>query len=927
MTGVLTKAPADDLMVEWCGPHALIRCRQESAGDRLLAAVPERAGHLAVLPSAAAQRHPELESTIYGLLRSVVQPERGLHTVWLAIPGLGEDQGEWAPLVRRLIGEFSIDIVAPDGPVAGTPGTGIYVGPSIGSAGWRRFHTGSPSAVVSTRFPVPAWERALPAVPVSEAGVVVEPVAAGLLMRGAPAPPLSAAHPAFRVPVDQGRPKVIIEGGRILPGQAAVLLEMIPFTVRSMLLCVPLDPAIAGLGWVSLLAERCSTDIVFSAGAQLADPDGGCSVVTGAGLAKAFRPFPTILRQRPGVLEQEVLDIAPPPSGWQRYAARGYRIGGDGPVIDVVPGGLVLRENAAPASGLATRAPFDPYGWTLTVGVPGEAVSPTLVEAFERLIAGAGGDRLRTVRIRADGKLDDQARERIEGIAREAGVALELPDDTEKPSPVTMPPIPVAMVSGPAPATAPPTTAEPGAEQGKPEPSSPAATSGADGRVKVPAPSPPPPVAKRPPQAPPQWTPPPGVRPGQEPSQEERSPETRTPQAPPPARNPMTPPVTANTATPTAPVPPATPATPVMPPVPSVSAMPSVPSVPSVPAPLPMVSGPAPATPVAPAPVGEPAEPPTADAEAGEQEPPEDDEGVVADAGPWPVRASTSAEQTKFSAAAGNAFTDGLSLVNSALATWPALRRRETGAKADYVAVCLYLTRGPSGAVSVNRDLRAGREVPLEAYTTCLVSGLARLPIHRRAVLRQACSDPQWPAGTIVTDPGFVSAGIQYDTVVPEAEIDLLIWPATARRTSELVLNRPIEEAVFFPGRRFKVLETRATQEPREDVEGQPVPTTTVLLRELVPGESDVDAADASALARLDRAWQVRQRTDLRLITDSDVVKRLTMPMVVAQDKPAQDEPAQDEAAEGKPAEGKPAENEAAENEAVEPAATEGNIA
>ncbi|MFD2420644.1 hypothetical protein [Amycolatopsis pigmentata] len=898
MTGVVTKAPADDLMVEWCGPHALVRCRQESAGDRLLAAVPARAGHLAVLPSAAAQRHPELESTIYGLLRSVLQPERGIHTVWLAIPGLGTDQGAWAPLVRRLISEFTIDIVAPDGPVAGSAGSGIYVGPGIGAAGWRRFHSGSPSAVVSTRFPVPAWERALPAVPVSEAGVVVEPVGAGLLMRGAPAPPLTPAHPAFRVPVDQGRPKLIIEGGRILPGQAGVLLDMIPPAVRATLLYVPLDPALAGLGWVSLLAERCKTDIVFSAGAQLVDPGGDHSVVTGVGLAKAFRPFPTILRQRPGVLEQEVLDIAPPPSGWRRYAARGYRIGSDGPVIDVVPGGLVLREDAAPVGGLATRAPFDPYGWTLTVGVPGTAVSRTLVEAFERLLAGAGGDRLRTVRVRTDGELDDQGRERIEGIARHAGVPLELPAATERPSVVTVPAIPLSMSMVSGPATAPPTTTEPETAQGKSQGSE------ANGRVEARTAGPRPPQEKRSPRPHPQGTP--ETQPPAAP--EERPLETRAP-----VKKDVTPAVTTKTAVPPAPVPPARPvvppvppAAPVVPPVPPAAPVASpvppaappkpagpVPAVSAPPLPVSMVSGPAPVAPVppgpaapvapsAPDPAEETTELPKIEDDVVEEPAPDDDDVVVTDAEPWPVRASTSAEQGKFSAAAGNAFTDGLSLVNSALATWPALRRRETGAKADYVAVCLYLTRGPSGAVSVNRALRAGREVPLDAYTTCLVSGLARLPIHRRAVLRQARTDPRWPVGTILTDPGFVSASVGYDALIAEAEADLLIWPVSARRTTELVLNRPIEEAVFLPGRRFKVLETRTLDEPREDVEGQPVPTTTVLLREIAPGESDVDAADASALARLDRAWQLRQRSELRLITDSDMALRLTMPMVVA---------------------------------------------
>lgn len=736
---------ADELVVERCGPHALIRCRHEAGGERpLAAALPRGSGHLAVLVSVAAHWHPALEDTVYAVLRSILSEGSGAHTVWLTLAGLGADRGAWAPLVHRILGEFKVDVVAPDGPFAGTPGTGTYVGPSIGAVGWRRFHTGSPSTVLTTRFPVPVWERTLPQERLGQAGVVAEPVLAGLLVRGEPAEPLTPAHPVFRIPADPARPKVLVESDRILPGQVAGLLQTIEPAVRAALLLVPLSASAAGLGWMSQLAERCAHGIVFSTGIQVADVTGVQStVVIGAGGEPLFRPFPTVLRQRPGTLEQEVLDIAAPPAGWQRYSASGYRMAGDGPVVDVVPAGLVLREPSTDTS--ANREPFDPHGWTLSVGVPAVAVTGELLTAFERLLAGLGADQLRTVRVRVDGEADERGRARIADVVARTGVAAA-PLVREEPSPaavpgmpVPVPGIPVSTVSGPEPtATAQPVaveTAQPIAQ----------------------------PVAV-----------------------EEDSPQVVEP----------------------------------------------------------------------------------------------DEDVVLVDAQPWPERASTSGEQARFSAAAGNAFTDGLSLVNSALATWPALRRSEAGSKADYVAVCLYLTRGSAGAVQVNRALRAGREVPIEGYLACLVSGFGRLPVHRRVVLRQSKGEQRWAVGSVLTDPGFVSAGVRHDVTVPGAEADLLIWPRSARRTSELGANRPIDEAVFLPGRQFKILAVRAA-EGNEDSDGPSVPRTAVLLRELAPGESTVDHLDAAALAKLDLAWQRRRESTVRLVDDPEVVARLTMPMVV----------------------------------------------
>jgi hypothetical protein len=226
-------------------------------------------------------------------------------------------------------------------------------------------------------------------------------------------------------------------------------------------------------------------------------------------------------------------------------------------------------------------------------------------------------------------------------------------------------------------------------------------------------------------------------------------------------------------------------------------------------------------------------------------------------------------------------------LVNAALAAWPALRRTDAGEKADLVAVCMYLARGPVGAIALNDALRAGAELPVDSYTACLVSGLGRLPLQRRAVLRQLDHDPGWECGTVLTNEGFLSASVGHAVTTEGAAIDLLILPVSAHRTAELVANRGVDEAVFLPGRRFKVVAVRTaeTTDEDDDGDGRPVvPPVAYLARELAPSESeaeDADARDEAAVTRLDRSLRDRRRRKPDLVDDGDVSARLTAPMPV----------------------------------------------
>jgi hypothetical protein len=266
-----------------------------------------------------------------------------------------------------------------------------------------------------------------------------------------------------------------------------------------------------------------------------------------------------------------------------------------------------------------------------------------------------------------------------------------------------------------------------------------------------------------------------------------------------------------------------------------------------------------------------------------------------------PARNSTTAEQNRFVTAAGEDFGIALATVNAALATWPSMRAGDSPAgKADYIAVCLYLSRGKGAASLVNDVLRTGQGTVLDGQIPCLMSGLRRLPTHRRAVLRQATVaeslEQRGTPGTVLTEPGFLTASMDLDVTVPGADLDVLIWPASARRTSELMLGRPVGEAVFTAGARFKTLAVRALadevkDDPEDDPDALSAPKLAVLFRELAPGEApettDLDDRDRAALAKLDTVLAGRRRTALRLVEDPDAVARLTTSMVLWQDEAA----------------------------------------
>ncbi|MFE0019806.1 hypothetical protein [Amycolatopsis sp. NPDC059021] len=827
---------AGGLVAQWHGPHALIRHRDEPPGHEFVESLPEMPGTVLVLASERARQQPSLFQAAVFFLRSSVLPHAeadtptAVHAVWLGVADASALSASDRELLHRLAHALSVDLLVPDGTLAGKPGAGLYVGHGTGGTGWLRFRAGADEKVLTSRCPIPSWEFLVPREPVGKGGLVAEPVPAGMLVRDKRTAAVSVDERAFAVAVHGQRPRLIVgrpDDPLPAPLEVATLLGQFDPGLRARWVVAPGHPGVAEPTWIGELAWRLGEPVLMSTETP---PETGDD--------EPFRPFVTLLRQHPEIGRQTVLGAAPAPPGWERVANTRYRFAGSEPgvVAEVVPSGLAVRHGDQRDAGPAH--PFDTGRWTLWLGVPGKAVDKTLLAAAESILAQLDNAERRSVRLQVVGKLDADGQADLARIVGEAGLAA-LPGP---PPPPRVPPV-VAPVP-----VAPPEPAEPPRQEALWISERLSGTPVSPSRVPGPVP--------------------------EKSSVDTDSPETAAPAG---SRG-----ETARSVP--GPVLPPGPGQPVV----TVSSTPDAVS-----------GGPdvarhdepeQPPSPLPPEPeVTDPAPVPGVDVSEVDTEPPEPVPQRPSGSGPLVLadRLSTEAEQTRFSVEAGETFTEALATVNAALATWPALRHIDDRAKADYVAVCLYLGTGEGVAAMVREALRTGSASPIEGYLPCLVSGIRRLPTHRRALLRQgALAEPverQYPVGAVLTFPGFLSASVPLDVTVPGADVDLLIWPRSARRTSELGIDGPVDEAVFLAGPRFKALAVRTSDVDTESEEVRP-PRTAVLVRELWPGEepgtSEVDERDREALANLDRVWEYRLHNAVRVIDDPELGARLTAPLL-----------------------------------------------
>ncbi|AUS81326.1 hypothetical protein C1701_26775 [Actinoalloteichus sp. AHMU CJ021] len=258
----------------------------------------------------------------------------------------------------------------------------------------------------------------------------------------------------------------------------------------------------------------------------------------------------------------------------------------------------------------------------------------------------------------------------------------------------------------------------------------------------------------------------------------------------------------------------------------------------------------------------------------------EDPNGEAAVGWVPPDHRSTEAERAALARLVGEDYENALATVNAALAMSPVLRGAGgESAKADFVAVCLYLAHEGYGGRVLNEALRSDGGRGWRDLVACLTSGLRRLPVHRGATFQQAHLPDDGdrlrevcPPAEVLDEPGFLSATAAHDLNTPDATVDLLIWSTTGRRVGMLGAGGLPEEVVFFSHSRFKVL----------DVVGGAATRPAVLARELRANETSLgiglDEVDAQVLARLRRALGRRQRATPRELSEEETFGRWAAP-------------------------------------------------
>ncbi|BAU87641.1 hypothetical protein SLA_6775 [Streptomyces laurentii] len=218
--------------------------------------------------------------------------------------------------------------------------------------------------------------------------------------------------------------------------------------------------------------------------------------------------------------------------------------------------------------------------------------------------------------------------------------------------------------------------------------------------------------------------------------------------------------------------------------------------------------------------------------------------------GTAPTGASGDGDRAAFRDLASDVWEEHTGPVNQALIRLPALRGTgEAAARADLIAVHLYLTSppdGPFGALAL-----AEHAEELRPYAACLSSGLGRLPALRGTLMR-AVPGPDIPEDVVPgaclhTDAPLDAVHLEApDAPVPPTEfVRYVIRPLTARRTSALTRDGSGAAALFAPGTAFSVL---ARYEAGDGLPGR------ILLAEVPSGAAPFRPPSDEVVARLDTA-------------------------------------------------------------------------
>jgi hypothetical protein len=399
------------LFIEQRGANLMIRLRGDTDSHEysMFSAIASLPGNSVVMTSIAALSSRDLPQAVnqaaLQALGSMPGPPAPTHRLWLALAGLGRPDTGVRPWPQRLAEDLGVEVLAPQGALSLIPGGLLFTG---GDLVWRRFRRGDTSRPWGARHPQPDWEAQLPPGLVAAAGLTVEAIPAGLLVRAEGEPPTPADDPVCAVAVHAARPRLVL--GRLgeempSPDRIAALVSMFPPTLANGLELVPHSTE-ASSGWFTELAAELGRDVRAATGLPMYGLDGRVHVIAhDTDGNQLLRHAATSVRHDPdGTVE--VLEATPPPTGWVGVGPTFHRLPSalrptlNEPVAEVVPAGFALVPlNAAGGRHASARRVADPQRLTITVGLPQTPLPSWGPGMLSKLLSGLGTDARARLRV------------------------------------------------------------------------------------------------------------------------------------------------------------------------------------------------------------------------------------------------------------------------------------------------------------------------------------------------------------------------------------------------------------------------------------------------------------------------------------------------------------------------------------------------
>ncbi|MEQ6028274.1 hypothetical protein SOM70_37625 [Streptomyces salinarius] len=312
---------------------------------------------------------------------------------------------------RRLCEDWGLEVVAPSGPALIVPGGSLFSPDgSTSPGGWWLFAPGAVPRRIGARLPRPNWESHLARVPaVAAEDHVVQQVPAGLLVSPASAPSGGPESLGFAVPVDPGRPLLLVgapetpDAPEVSADTIADVLAAMQSRARASVRLVPAD----GRDLLALGQETADTlglEIEVTSGLPLlltADPlDGNTRTVrVGPDGSPAWEPylesatcFPAGADRTP---EPRMGGLRSPAAWLKEGPEPGVFLLDDRWQTTLTWSGLWVGRNGD-RPPLTASGPADSDVVAIGLGVPGRAIDDSLWPSLDRLFA----------------SLEDQVRER-----------------------------------------------------------------------------------------------------------------------------------------------------------------------------------------------------------------------------------------------------------------------------------------------------------------------------------------------------------------------------------------------------------------------------------------------------------------------------------------------------------------------------------